>query len=259
MTAVVTASSGPPVPVPTSADPAGPSSDLLPPPTGGVAFEGDLSALFALFSQQRTTGLSLSQDGVQENKTLQATALANELAAIQREAANQSNSGRGFFGSIGKLVTDVVGDLAHGNVGDALSDANRDLGAAWNSPHFWSDLQNGLDEISVVGAAVSQAAQDIGGPVGTAVAAVAISVDQGAELGADLAGAREETFAATAKNAEADSLVSKTDLGRFQTQVEALIDNAKSSDQSLGSALDDIAGALSTNDQTLVTSAAVKG
>jgi hypothetical protein len=258
MTAVVSGSSAVVPPSPNDDAPE-PGVDLLPLPAGGVAFAGDLSTVFALLSQQRTVGLGLSEEGVQENQDEQTKALADQLAAIQREASNQSNSGSGFFGSIGKFVSDVADDLAHGNLGGALSDAGKDASAAWNSPHFWSDLQTGLEDISVVAAVVSQTAQELGGPVGVAVAAVASGVDEGANLGADLAGAREETFAAAAKGAEADALASKNDLGRLQTQVTTLLDNAKSSDQSLGRALDDVAGALSINGQTLVTSVAVKG
>jgi hypothetical protein len=259
MTVLVTASNASALP---SFDPTGTpdtNADLLPLPSGGLGLEDNLSAVYTILSQQQSTGLSLGEQAVEENKTEQSKALADELSAIQRQAQNESNSSGGFFQSIGKLVSDVVGDLAHGDVGDALSDAGQDLTAAWNSPHFWSDLQNGLEAVSVVAAAVSQVAEDIGGAAGTAVAVVASGVDEGADLASDLAGAREESFAATAKNAEADALSSKSDLGRLGTQAESLIDDAKTSSDSLGQALDDIASALSTNDRTLVATVAVKG
>ncbi len=262
MTNAVSGTSVGPVLPPESDDAALPGVGLLPPPAGGVAFSGDMSAIFTLLSQRRGVELAQSESAVAENKDQQDQALASQLAAIAREAANQSSSGGGFFGSIGAFFSDVARDVLQGNIGDAINDGGRDLEAAWNSPHLWSDLENGLEAISVVGAAVSQVAQQIGGPVGTVVAVVACDVDQGADLCADLAGAREESFAATAKGAAADAVASKADLGRLQTAVGTVLDDAKSNDASLGRALDGVVSAFSINDHALVASAAsapVKG
>ena len=227
--------------------------------TSGVAYEGAMGDIYSLLSEERANGLSLGQSGVEQNREEQAKALDDQLAAIKREEENHSNSGQGFLGSIGKLVSDVVNDLVHGNASRAFQDVGSDLDAAWNSPRFWSDLQSTLTGVSVVSGVVSQVAEQIGGPAGTAVAVVASTVDQGAELGADLAGAREEAFASTAKSAEADAAGDKTSLGRLATDVASLVDAAKSNDASLGRALDDLAGAMESSARTLTTPFAVKG
>jgi hypothetical protein len=227
--------------------------------SSSVAYEGALADVYSLLSEERTNGLALGQTGVEQNREAQAKALDDQLAAIKREEDNQRNSGDGLLGSIGKLVSDVVNDLVHGDATSTFKDVSSDLEAAWNSPHFWSDLQTALTDVSVVGAAVSQVAEAIGGPCATAVAVVASTIDQGAELGADLAGAREECFAAAAKSAEADATSDKASLGRLATDVASLVDAAKANDQSVGRALDDVAGAIETSARTLATPFAVRG
>jgi hypothetical protein len=227
--------------------------------TSSVAYEGALADIYSLLSEDRANGLALGQSGVEQNREEQTKALDDQLAAIKREQDNQSSSGQGFLGSIGKLVTDVVNDLVHGNATSTFKDVGSDLEAAWNSPRFWSDLQSVLNDVSIVSAAVSQVAEKVGGPAGTAVAVVASTVDEGAELGADLAGAREEAFASAAKSAEADAAGDKTSLGRLATDVTSLVDAAKSNDESLGRALDDVAGAIESSARTLTTPFAVRG
>ncbi|MGH7438643.1 MAG: hypothetical protein ACRENE_23385, partial [Polyangiaceae bacterium] len=116
-----------------------------------------------------------------------------------------------------------------------------------------------FNDISIVSAGVSQVAQQFGGPAGTAVAVVATTIDQGAALGADLAGAREEAFASAAKSAEADATGDKAFLGQLATEVAALIDATKGNERSLGQALDDVAAAMETSARSLAAPFAVKG
>jgi polyhydroxyalkanoate synthesis regulator phasin len=228
-------------------------------PGGGVACEGELSSVYELLSQVRDTGLATGQEGVTINRQEQAKALIDELAAIKREEDNQRNSGGGFFDSVAKVVSDVVKDVLHGQLDVAVSDAGQDLAAAWNSPHFWSDLQKGLEQVAAVAQAVSGVARQVGGEAGAIVAAAACSVDQGAELGAQLASARGEVFEAEGEAAHADVVWSKADIERLERQVASLVGDAKAGDQSLGRALADVAGAISNNDSALVSSTALRG
>ncbi len=259
MTAAV---AGATVPAPSAsygAAPTGSGLDLLPPPGAGAPYESALAAIYTCLSRLRDTGLALGEADVLSSKDQQAKALSDELAAIRREAQNQSDSGGGFFDSIGKLVSDVAHDIVQGNLQGAVGDAGSDLAGAWNSPRFWRDLQVGLGEISVVAAAVSEVSEEIGGPVGAKVSVVASSVDEGAALGAELAAARGESFAATAKSAEADAVADKAALARLQSDVAKRVDGAKCDDQTLSRALTVVAGALVNRAASLVTATAVKG
>lgn len=233
--------------------------DLLPAPGGGVAYQVELSSVYELLSQVRDAGLAIGQEGVTTNRQRQAKALVDELSAIKREEDNQRSSGGGFFDSVAKVVTDVVQDVLHGHLDGAVSDAGQDLAAAWNSPHFWSDLQQGLEQVAAVAQAVSGVARQVGGEAGAIVGAAACGIDQGAELGAQLASARGEQFGAEAEAARADVVWNKTDIDRLERQVASLVDDAKAGDQSLARALESVAGAVSTNDRALVSSTAPGG
>jgi hypothetical protein len=242
------------------AAPAGGATGLLPAPgPGAIAYGTALCSVYELLSQARTVGLELGQQGVAENRRLQARAFADELAAIAREQDNQRGSGLGFFDTIAKVAGDVARDILHGRVDSALADGANDVASAWNSPHFWSDLEKGLDQVSAVVEAIGEVAHQLGGPAGTAVAAVAASVDAGVQIGADLAGARGEAFAADAAEAHADATSSKNDVDQVERQVTALLDDTKSSDQSLGRALASIASATLISDTALVSSTAPTG
>ncbi len=240
------------------ATPAG-RGDLLPVPGGGVAYEGELSSVYELLSQVRDVGLAIGQEGVTLDRQQQAKALAYELAAIKRQEDNQRSSGGGFFDSIAKVVTDVVKDVLDGRLDGAVGDAGQDLAAAWNSPRFWSDLEKGLEQVAAVAQAVSGVARQVGGEAGAIVAAAACGVDQGAEVGAQLASARGEEFGAEAEAAHADVVWSKADIDHLERQVASLVDDAKAGDQSLARALENLAGAISNNDSALVSSTALRG
>jgi hypothetical protein len=235
------------------------ASDLLPAPGGGVAYGSALGSVYELLSRQRDVGLRLSQGGVAVDQQLHARALADELAAVQREQGNQRGSGAGFFDSLGKLAADVVGDLLDGRAGALPGDVANDAAAAWNSPRFWSDLQKGLEQVAAAAAAVGQVALVVGGPAGAAVAVVAGGVDAVVLAGAGAAEARSGAFAADALEAHADVVSRKGDVAFIERQVTALLDEAKSNDQSLGSALDGVASAISVNNRALVSSTALRG
>lgn len=235
-------------------------ADLLPAPgPGAVAYATALCSVYELLSQERTVGLELGQQGVAQDRRLQANAFANELAAIAREQGNQRGSGLGFFDTIGKMAGDIARDVAQGRVDAALGDGARDVAAAWNSPHFWSDLQRGLDQLSAVVETIGEVAHQIGGQVGTAVAGVAATADEVVQIGAELAGARGQAFASDAADAHADATSSKNQIDQGERQVTASLDDTKSSEEALGRALASIASAILISDTATVSSTAPRG
>ncbi len=221
------------------------------PPTGAAPTLGPLddgmSAIYASVSNLRQVDLSSGEKAVEEDQAVSQQERAREQAAIKQEEANQANSGRGFFSSIGHLIGDVAGDLVHGHFGDAIHDAGHDLGEAWNSPKFWHDLEVGLEGTAIVAAAVVTAG--VGGAV---VGAVAVGVGAAAGAGAGLAEARSEHFAAAAEDASADSTDAQDDIDHLQQVTKDVLSNVEQDDESHQRALQSVARAMETNDQTLV-------
>jgi hypothetical protein len=181
--AVGAVGSAPPV-VPTGAGAAGVAGAgaLLPEgaPLSGVVLNDAMSALYVMLSQQRQLGMEAGKNRVDDNQKLRDQALADERAALQRQKANEADSGRGFFGSIGHLLGDVVDDAVHLRVERTVTDAIHDTEDAWNSPAFWNDLEKGALAVAKVAAvvasvAVTAATLGAGAPV-IAVAALALSL-----------------------------------------------------------------------------------
>ncbi|MGO9835998.1 MAG: hypothetical protein ACLP1X_17480 [Polyangiaceae bacterium] len=231
---------------------------LLPDPSPSLAggMDDAMGCIYAVLSQERALDLQSGEQGVSENKTLEDAALVDEQAALKRQEANEAGSGRGFFSSIGHLISNVAVDLAQGEIGRATSDAESDLRDAWNSPKFWSDIATGLNAVADVAGGVADVAKVV--PVaGTAVAAAADTVDAVATVGAALAKARGGYFAAEVVDARADATAAKDDVDSLQTTADWMLDDMKATDESQGRALDDVRGAIEINDRTLLVSASV--
>ena len=235
------------------------AGDLLPAPGAGVAYGSELAGVYELLSQARGAGVALGQAGVEQDRALQARAFADENAAIAREEANQRGSGGGLLDSVSRLVSDVVADVLHGQGAAAVRDAGGDLDSAWNSPHFWSDLERGLSDVAAFSSEVGAVAGIVGGPVGAVVKVIAQGVVTGADVGVAIASARGEAFAASAEDAHADVVWSKSAVERLERDVGTLLDDVKSNDAALGQALGGAAAAISTSGRTLVSSTAQKG
>jgi hypothetical protein len=188
--AVGAVGSAPPV-VPTGAGAAGVAGAgaLLPEgaPLSGVVLNDAMSALYVMLSQQRQLGMEAGKNRVDDNQKLRDQALADERAALQRQKANEADSGRGFFGSIGHLLGDVVDDAVHLRVERTVTDAIHDTEDAWNSPAFWNDLEKGALAVAKVAAvvasvAVTAATLGAGAPV---IAVVALALSLGGEVVSD--------------------------------------------------------------------------
>jgi hypothetical protein len=225
------------------------SSSAGSPPTLG-SFDDDTSALYASLSNLRQGDLSLGESRVEEDQAASQRERAQEREAIKEEAANQANSGHGFFACVGDFFVDVVSDLAHGDFADAAHDAGRDLSDAWNSPKFWHDLETGLEGIAIVAAAVVTA-----GIAGVAVSATAVCVGAAAGAGAGLSEARCEHFAANAEDATANATAAQNGIDQLQELTSDVLTDVKQRDQSHERALQSLAQAVETHDQTLITAA----
>lgn len=164
-----------------SADGAG-ASALLPEgaPLSGPVLNDAMTALYVMMSQQRQLGMQAGKNRVDENQKLRDGALADERAALQRQQANEADSGRGFFGSIGHLLRDVADDAVHLRADRAVTDAVHDTEDAWDSPAFWNDLEMGAlataKVAAIVGSVAVTAATLGAGAPGIALAALALSV-----------------------------------------------------------------------------------
>ncbi len=243
--------------------PVGPTS---PPPTGPAlgGYDDAMSALYATLSEVQQNDVSAGESQVADDQLQQRNEEAQQHAAIQKEQANQANSGGGFFSDIGHFLGDVASDLAHGRIGDAFEDGGHDLEQAWNSPKFWSDIETGLQDVAIVAgatAAVVATGGAAGIPVVAGLATAAAGTAAIAEAGSRLAGARVAHFAAAAEDASADATADGDRITQLQSLSSDVIANLKQSDQSHERELASLTQSIETNDQTLVeaSSTTVKG
>jgi len=225
-------------------------------PSSGGQLDDAMSCIYAVISQLQALDVESTQESVAENKTLQDADLAHEQGALKRQEANEAGSGRGLFSSIGHLVSDVAGDLARGKVGQAISGTGSDIGDAWNSPKFWSDLVKGLRTVSEVAEGIATVARLVPG-AGTIVAAAAGAVDEAATAGVTLANVRGAYFAAEVMDAGADAAADQHEVGSLQTEAGWMLDDLKTADGSYGRALDALRGAIKIGDETLRGAASI--
>jgi hypothetical protein len=229
----------------------GHSSPATAPSTLG-SFDDTTSAIYASLSNLRQADLSSGESRVEEDQVVSKQERTREQEALEEAAANQADSGGGLFASVGHFVVDVGSDLLHGNLAGAVHDAGHDLENAWNSPAFWHDLETGLEGVAILAGAVFTA-----GVGGAAVMAAAAGVAIAAGTGAGLSEARCEHFAATAEDASADATAAQGQLDHLQELTSDVLTDLKQEDQSHQRAIQSVAQAVQTRDQTLVTAASM--
>lgn len=212
--------------------------------------------MYASLSTARQADLSVGEGRIETDQVKAEQERASEQEALKKAAANQANSGGGFFSSIGHLFEDVGKDLISGDLGDVIHDAGRDLEDAWNSPAFWHDLETGLEGLAIVAGAVFTAG--IGGAV---VLGTAAAVAGAAGVGAGLSAARNEHFAAASVDANADATEAQNQIDKMQDLTSDVLTDLKEDDQSHQRALQSVSEAIQTHDQATVTAASmsVKG
>jgi hypothetical protein len=235
------------------------SSQAAQTPSTLDAFDDAMSELYTAMSKLRQNDVEAGQGEVVANEAETQREESAERAAIQQEQANAANSGRGFFSSIGHIVGDVAGDLAHGRIGSAIDDGSRDVSEAWNSPQFWSDLTTGLKDVAEV-AAVASAIVFTAGAAGVAVGATALAigaVSATATAGAALAGVRSGQFAANAEDASADATAATDKMNELQQVTSDVISDLKETDKSHARSLQSITQAIQTNDDAAIAPASM--
>jgi len=106
--------------------------------------------LYALITETSGAQVESRKHEIGAHKTQRDRAIADDQAALERARRAQSDDADGFFGSIAKIVKDVVDDAAHLRVADAVSDFKDDVETTWNNPHFWRELESGAGSIAKV-------------------------------------------------------------------------------------------------------------
>lgn len=132
---------------------------LLPAPSDAACHGlGDAMAeLHALIAERRSTSERSSKCDIEAQGKRARAALDRAHEAAAREKANRPESGRGFFGSLGKLVGDFVGDVAKVKLADAVTDLGKNAKDIASSPKFWKELEQGAISVAK-GAAILGAA-----------------------------------------------------------------------------------------------------
>jgi hypothetical protein len=122
-----------------------PTLDALPSPRDATAsgLNDAMSMLYALVAKDGQTQVESRKHEIDQHRHEREKALPDEKAAFDRQRKAEGEESTGFFGSIVKIVKDVVDDATHLRVADAVSDVKDDCEAAWNSPRFWHDLESG--------------------------------------------------------------------------------------------------------------------
>jgi hypothetical protein len=158
----------------------GSEPSLLPGPatldaSGAAAAMGALYLLVSKRRDHQTTSAKVQIDATQARGR---ACLNRELEALSREKAHREDSGGGLFASLGKIVSDLVGDAVHLHVEDAFDHLRENGEAAWNSPKFWAELEDGAVIVGKVAAVAASAAGTVAtlGATGPALVAVVIAV-----------------------------------------------------------------------------------
>jgi hypothetical protein len=91
-----------------------------------------------------------------QTKSGEAEAAADKVQRLEdsrrlKEAldrAHQAQEGRGFWSSLGAIVSDVAHDLGDARVADAFADLKDDTVAMVRSPAFWRDIECGAGTVA---------------------------------------------------------------------------------------------------------------
>lgn len=156
--------------------------DLLPPPgtLDRAQIQDAMSMLFLIMNAKASTDLASSEGQIAAQKKVKEEALREQLEALRR-ASEAVEGGKGFFESIGDMISHSLEDLATFDIEGTLVDPWKDMEEMWNSPKFWSDVAAGaavVAEAAVVIAAVAAVIAS-GGAAGPVVALIAVAVSAG--------------------------------------------------------------------------------
>ncbi len=176
------------LPISTATAPLGAANASSPPsllpdsePLSSARLNDAMSMLYELLSKERQLDVRSGEDRIAMDQDLRAKAMSDRLAALQRQTANEAGSGSGFFSSVGHFFEDVAGDFGRGRLDLAIQDAAKDAEAAWNSPAFWRDLEQGAMVVAKTALAVGSVAVTVAtaGAAAPLLVATAIALSAG--------------------------------------------------------------------------------
>jgi hypothetical protein len=212
-----------------------------------------MSQIYTVLSSLRANQLSVGEAHVDSDEEQVNQERDAQQAALQQAQANQANSGRGFFSSVGHFFSDVARDVSEGKFGSAFDDAGHDIADAWNSPQFMHDLKVGCEDIAIVAAAVATAVCTYGtGSAAAAVGAAAAITAASAAATAGGASVRVEQFAATATDANANATAADDHVQELQQLTSDILADLKQSDRASQRTTATLTQAMQTNDATVV-------
>ncbi|MDP9037153.1 MAG: hypothetical protein M3O50_20330 [Myxococcota bacterium] len=133
-------------------------------PLARAGLNDAMGMLYEVLSTQRQLDVQSGQSQITMDHEKRDKAVADRLAALKRQMADDASSGDGFFSSIGHFFEDIASDAGRGRFDLLVDDAGKDIETAWNSPAFWKDLEEGA---MIIG----KAALAVGGAVATVVTA----------------------------------------------------------------------------------------
>lgn len=146
----------------------GPAGAAAPPallpgaePPSGNGLNDAMCALYEVLTGQRQQDAQVGETRVTMAHDRREKAIANRLDALKQQMANEASSGDGFFSSIGHFFEDATKDALEGRINLVLSDAAKDAEAAWNSPAFWANLEQGALAVGKVALAVGSVAATV--------------------------------------------------------------------------------------------------
>lgn len=153
-------------------------ASLLPAPRADANADDAMAGLYALLVRTRDVGTARAESAIAARQNETKAALAREMDALARAKAHQADTGRGFFDSMGHIVTTAVDDVVHLRPSAALHHLENNVDAATNSPRFWADLEKIATRVGQVAAIVGSAAATVAtlGATGPLVVAVCIGV-----------------------------------------------------------------------------------
>lgn len=137
----------------------------------------DLSSLFGLMAEQRDTSTEGEKAQISSDAQRRDAEMRKRIDSMKKEAS--ARAGKGFFGSMEKLISDVASNAIHLKPGRILTDTKQNFVDMGNSQKFWSDLSAGAALAAKVASVVISAATIITGPGavgGVAFAAAIISL-----------------------------------------------------------------------------------
>ncbi len=154
-------------------------ASLLPDPCENACPSDGLALIYAQISSMGRASLTQNTKDAAGHQKIEKEIAKEEREALERARRAQGEGSRGFFGSIGHLVGDVLDDVSHLRLADAVNDVKDDTVEMVNSPKFWQDLAKGAATIAKWAALVGTVAMGTAAIIASGGAAATIVIAGG--------------------------------------------------------------------------------